>query len=230
VEVDALPVRLGATPAEVNALLGAAHLTVQIGSRIYLGATIDACARRLVAMVDEYHQHFPLEPGAPLQSVRAQLGADGPVAELVLSDLVASSRLAVQGARVMRAGWAPVLSEAATATRGELLETLRAAGAEPPSVSDLQQRFGAVSIPLLRMLERDGEVVQVEAERYYAASALAGLVATLRANMRAERAYSPAELRDMLGLSRKFLIPILEYCDRNGITMRRGGERVIAVR
>jgi selenocysteine-specific elongation factor len=80
------------------------------------------------------------------------------------------------------------------------------------------------------MLERDGEVVQVEAERYYAASALARLVATLRANMRADHAYSPAELRDMLGLSRKFLIPILEYCDRNGITTRRGGERVLAAR
>jgi selenocysteine-specific elongation factor len=230
VEIDALPVRLGATPAEVDALLAAAHGTVQIASRIYPEATIDACARSLVAIVEEYHQRFPLEPGAPLQSVRARLGANAPVVELVLSDLVASGRLAVQGALVMRAGWTPVLSEAATATRGELLETLRAAGAEPPSVGELQQRFGAVSIPLLRMLERDGEVVQVEAERYYAASALARLVATLRANMRADHAYSPAELRDMLGLSRKFLIPILEYCDRNGITTRRGGERVLAAR
>jgi hypothetical protein len=34
------------------------------------------------------------------------------------------------------------------------------------------------------------------------------------------REYSPAELRELLGLSRKFLIPFLEYCDRVGYTVR----------
>jgi hypothetical protein len=32
--------------------------------------------------------------------------------------------------------------------------------------------------------------------------------------------YGPAELRELLGFSRKFLIPFLEYCDRAGITRR----------
>jgi hypothetical protein len=32
--------------------------------------------------------------------------------------------------------------------------------------------------------------------------------------------YGPAELREFLGLTRKFLIPFLEYCDREGYTIR----------
>jgi len=32
--------------------------------------------------------------------------------------------------------------------------------------------------------------------------------------------YGPAELREFLGLTRKFLIPFLEYCDREGFTTR----------
>jgi selenocysteine-specific elongation factor len=39
------------------------------------------------------------------------------------------------------------------------------------------------------------------------------------------REYSPAELREVLGFSRKFLIPFLEYCDRQGLTARTAGGR-----
>lgn len=230
VEVTTLAVRIGATPAEVRSVLASANGVRQVGDRIFAEETVAACADRLVALVDEYHERFPLEPGAPLQSLRARLGAEPAVADLVVGELVAAGRLAVQGALVMRAGWAPLLSAAAAATRADLLETVRSTGAEPPSVGELEVQFGVDTVPLLRMLERDGEVVQVEADRYYAASALAQLVGTLRAKMKAGQPYTPAELRDMLGLSRKFLIPLLEYCDRSGITTRRGGERVLVAR
>ena len=53
-----------------------------------------------------------------------------------------------------------------------------------------------------------------------------GLGWWLGRGMTAGREYAPAELREVLGLSRKFLIPFLEYCDRKGVTERRDGGRV----
>jgi hypothetical protein len=41
------------------------------------------------------------------------------------------------------------------------------------------------------------------------------------------REYSPTEMRDVLGVSRKFLIPFLEFCDRQRITERRTTGRVL---
>ena len=38
--------------------------------------------------------------------------------------------------------------------------------------------------------------------------------------MASDVGYGPSELRELLGFSRKFLIPFLEYCDRVGITRR----------
>ena len=35
------------------------------------------------------------------------------------------------------------------------------------------------------------------------------------------------ELRDVLGTSRKFMIPLLEYFDGTGITVRRGDKRFL---
>jgi selenocysteine-specific elongation factor len=69
-------------------------------------------------------------------------------------------------------------------------------------------------------------VVAVEAGRFYAAEEVGRLVTTLRDGMTERREYSPAELRDVLGLSRKYLIPFLEYCDRKRITERRATGRV----
>jgi selenocysteine-specific elongation factor len=41
---------------------------------------------------------------------------------------------------------------------------------------------------------------------------------------------TPALLRDRLGISRKFLIPLLEWADRQGITRRIGESRVLGSR
>jgi selenocysteine-specific elongation factor len=80
---------------------------------------------------------------------------------------------------------------------------------------------------LLRYLERAESIVQVETDRYYARRPLHEMITALRAGMTPGREYAPPELRDILGLTRKFLIPFLEYCDRAGVTERRGGGRVV---
>jgi selenocysteine-specific elongation factor len=80
---------------------------------------------------------------------------------------------------------------------------------------------------LLRLLEREGSAVAVEPERYFARTALGALTDRLRLGTERGREYSPAELRDLLGISRKFLIPFLEYCDRTGVTTRRSAGRLV---
>jgi selenocysteine-specific elongation factor len=54
------------------------------------------------------------------------------------------------------------------------------------------------------------------------------LLDTVRTAMLSGRVYSPAELREITGLSRKYLIPFLEYCDRHGVTARQDSGRIRA--
>ena len=56
---------------------------------------------------------------------------------------------------------------------------------------------------------------------------LEALVGRLRTGMTPGREYSPGDLRDLLGVSRKYLIPLLEFCDRRGITDRGPGGRTL---
>jgi selenocysteine-specific elongation factor len=118
------------------------------------------------------------------------------------------------------------VSDAHRAALEQLMQQLASSGDEPPSVSELRATTGDATEALLRVLERDGRIIQVEPGRYYPAPTLASLVDRLRAGMQRGREYSPSELRELLGFSRKFLIPLLEYCDRQGHTQRSEAGRV----
>ena len=90
----------------------------------------------------------------------------------------------------------------------------------------LFRSFGVDSTAIVRFLERRGDVVQVEPDRYYAAGQLKFLLDRLRSSMAGGAEFSPSQIRDALDLSRKFLIPFLEYCDRAGYTNRTVTGRV----
>ena len=53
------------------------------------------------------------------------------------------------------------------------------------------------------------------------------MIGVLREQLEPGKVYVPAQLRVVLDLSRKYLIPFLEFCDRKGITERRGEGRVL---
>lgn len=221
-----LAVRLGIRPADVMPLVALQGSNRVISGAVYSTSGVAEVRAGLLGRVEEFHRLHPLEPGAPLQEIRGRSAGAGRLVEEVLRDLVEEAELTVEGGVVRRGGWAPRLSRETQALQDELERTLLEAGAEPPSVSDLTARHGDAVLSLLRLLGPE-RVVQVEADRFYHATAVSALIGRLRRSMEAGREYSPADLRDSLGISRKFLIPFLEFCDRQRVTERRGTGRAL---
>jgi len=91
----------------------------------------------------------------------------------------------------------------------------------------LESLLGREFVSIARLLQRERLLVQVEESRYYSKNVVEEMIGCLRERMQPNQEYSPPELRDFLGLSRKFLIPFLEYCDRSGVTERRLTGRVL---
>ncbi len=58
-------------------------------------------------------------------------------------------------------------------------------------------------------------------------AARAAIVANCQANQDAPGELAIPALRDALGTSRKYLIPLLEYFDNAGLTVRSGGTRIL---
>jgi selenocysteine-specific elongation factor len=223
-----LSVRLGAVPSDVVACLERQPGVLRIGPRIFHRPYRDALVSSLVEAVDEHHRRNPLDAGVLLQTIRTRLVGRSELVDDAVATAASGGHIeTIEGGLVRRAGWKPTLSNDQSNLKATLADALRAAGAEPPSLGELASAHGPSAVPIVRMLEREGTVVPVESDRYYDASALLALVDRLRNGMVAGREYTPSELRDVIGLSRKYLIPFLEYCDRRGITERRPAGRVL---
>jgi selenocysteine-specific elongation factor len=216
-----LPQRLGLKPSQIDPLVSQLKSTViRVGSVLWSAELLDRVSKSIRKQVAEHHKSKPLEKGAPVADLRAAAKVPAQLFDHVLQDLVASKKLSSDAGLIRQPGFSAELSGTDDALASAALATLTAAGPEPPSIAELIQKHGDKVANVLRFLERSGAVVKVEADRYYEVTALTALIARLGAVMSESREYSPAELREALSTSRKFLIPFLEYCDRRGLTIR----------
>jgi selenocysteine-specific elongation factor len=214
-----LPIRVGVAPAMASKLANEIGAE-KIDGRIVSGDALSALMEEMESSVKNSVANSPLEPGVQLQTLRAELRAPAPVIDHVLFRLMGDDRLELDGALVRPAGWSPKLSDRQIRERDALLREICAAASDPPSVSELESKVGSDAPALLRLLTRSGDLVKVSEERYYSVRAVGDLVARLRGTLDPERFYPPSELREVLGISRKYLIPFLEFCDRTGVTER----------
>lgn len=223
---DTLSLRLGVSDTETDRVISASRSIERVGDRLIATSALDALGGRIISIVKAHHAERPLDTGAPKQDVRSRLDLEAPVFEHIVARLARAKKVEAHAAELRVAGHGPALSQHQQKTVDEMLAVLDAAGNEPPSVSELQQRFGTQTHSLLRHLERQHRVVQVEDTRFYTAGAVRELLQKLAAHMAGNGEFAPAELREVLGFSRKFLIPFLEYCDKRGYTARHDGGRV----
>ena len=234
------PRGLAHTALEVLAGMDSTRLAAAVASALGLGLVatgdwlvasdeVDALAAALGEALDRFHADHPLEAGMPIQAWRASAGdVPRPLVDLAERSLASSRRVERDTTLVRRSGWTPQLAGRDQQLRQALLDGLRQAGGEPPSVGELSaQHPGADVGGLLRLMAREGLVVAVGKDRFYEAGALRAerdRIVTLLTELGSA---TPAALRQRLGRSRKWLIPLLEWCDTQGITLRKGDERVL---
>ncbi len=233
VSVATLPVRLGISPERVTAVIAeAGEDLLSLGETVVQRLAVTTEATRLADVLRRHHEEHPLDPGMSLQALRAAVGAPAPpvVIDAVLAHGAGGSGpFEVAGSVARLRGWRPALDSRAADARQKIARRLVEARWQVPTVSELEREFSGSPVrALLSHLARDGAVEPVDGERYAAQGALAEFRAALEAALAELGSATPAQLRDRLGLTRKYLIPLLEWADRRGVTRRRGDARVLA--
>jgi selenocysteine-specific elongation factor len=80
------------------------------------------------------------------------------------------------------------------------------------------------------LLTREGRALKVKGDVFYAPGAVAEIRDKLIAYLKEKGEVTPPEFRELTGLSRKFMIPLLEYFDQERLTIRAGDKRVLRKR
>jgi selenocysteine-specific elongation factor len=81
---------------------------------------------------------------------------------------------------------------------------------------------------MIEVLLEQGVLVKLEEEMYFHRDTLAELAELVKRTIQQKGSLSVGEFRDLTGSSRKFVVPLLEYFDRLGLTRRVGDVRVLA--
>jgi selenocysteine-specific elongation factor len=219
-----LPILLGVPPADALAVARGEAGAREVGDLWVGGSALAELGTRALTALKAFHRAHPSDRGLPLETLRHGLRAPELLVERALADLADSGRIRVAAGVAALSGFVPRV-EGGDAEIDRVVRILEEAGLSPPSVAELERQTGRRDVgAILRLASRSGRVEAVERERWYARQALDRFTAVL-ADLGREGPIVPADLRDCLGTSRKYLIPLLEWADAKGITERVGDAR-----
>ncbi len=213
---------------------GKALLTDRDAARFHAASVVAELEDGLEAFVAAYHKKNPSHPGVPRGQALSGWGKGLPegLGGYVLERLHKQARLAqgdVQGADVVRLADHQVsLAADQSELRFILLDAYSKAGTAPPKAKVLLEELG-VSMPaaadVFRILVEQGELVRVDEEFYFHAPALKAIEDKLVAYFQDNEELTAPQFKDLTGLTRKHLIPLLEHFDRKRLTVRVGDVR-----
>jgi selenocysteine-specific elongation factor len=191
----------------------------------------DRLRDRALAVLDEFHRAHPLRPGMSREELRGRAGAaDERVFGHLLTSLDADGVVRVDRDKVRRADHAVRLDPAQQRVVDVIeLEFLKMEAA-PPSPEEALARAGITGDEeheLFQVLTDAKKLVRVKESLFFHARALESIQDKLVALLRDRKEIGPADIKDLLGISRKYAIPLLEYFDGRRVTQRVGERRVL---
>ena len=177
-----------------------------------------------------FHDANPLLPGMEMELLRS--GLPGNVPAKLFRAIV--DRVGREGTLVREQSLVRLPTHQATLAGEEeelstkITKRLQAGGRRPPDAPEIASALGIEprrANDLLHALERAGTVARVSGDLWYHTAVLEGIRADAASRIRDTGPIGAADFRDLLGVTRKYAIPLLEFLDRSGFTIRVGDQR-----
>jgi selenocysteine-specific elongation factor len=209
-------------------------LLVDKDARRYLSPDVfKGLTARTLALLEQFHTQFPEREGLPREELRQKLGVpyERTFAKL-LGALTESGRVEAAAELVRLAGRRGRLDAGGASLKGALDSALEKGGLAPPTHTELATALKAPQPrveELLKVLVQEGRAHKA-GELHFHASAVVALEARLIEHLKAKEAITTSEFKDLVGGTRKFVIPLAELFDARKVTLRVGEKRVLRKR
>jgi selenocysteine-specific elongation factor len=185
---------------------------------------------QIVQSLKDFHAGHPLLPGMDMEELRGKLVYElSPKIFRLLVDTMIEEKLIAKEDNLLRlASHRVQLGGQEKTLMDKIKKLLGEQPLAPPDLKEIEKQAGVPRPRLnevIRLLERDGSIVRVTTDMYFLASSIATLRQRLKEYLTAKGEMTAASFRDLIGSSRKYTIPLLEYFDRDGLTIRIGDIR-----
>jgi selenocysteine-specific elongation factor len=189
--------------------------------------------RTVLAALQDYHRRYPLREGHPKEELRSRSFAAFSTGKFqdFLQSLAAEGLVSLYpqslALKEFSAGEPP---EKARRLLAQMEEAYQRGGMQPPTAAQVFEKLGLREVEgqeYLHHLIRRGALVRVDDEWCFHAVAVEEARKRIEDFLRERGELSVGEARDLLGSSRKYALPLLEYFDRVRFTRRVGDLRVL---
>ena len=189
--------------------------TFRIGNEVMAAGAAEELRDRLISAVSRFHEENPLRPGIPRATLSSSLGVEPHMIGFVATG---SEAVIDDGATVRLADFSPGLS-AGEQVEWDRARTSLAQGLAVPRASQL-----GLEPELLHALVRAQQLVRVAEDLVY----LPEQVSTIEGQLKLlPPEFTVADFRDLLQITRRHAVPLLEWLDSRGLTTRRGDVRIV---
>ncbi|HET6515001.1 MAG TPA: selenocysteine-specific translation elongation factor [Thermodesulfovibrionales bacterium] len=199
-------------------------LLIQLDSKLFHRELYEDLSRRIKETLADFHKKNPRSTGMPKEELRAQTRVN---AERWNSLLVSLQDVAVDK-DIVRLKDFRIASSDADASSQKILDILEKARFQPPTKEELA---GILSLPqrtvleILKLMTSEGKLMRIHDSFYITAAVHAEMISLLRGFFSKQATMTVAEFRDILGTTRKYAVPFVEYLDSHKITLRVGDIR-----
>ncbi|MEM6568029.1 MAG: selenocysteine-specific translation elongation factor [Planctomycetota bacterium] len=193
--------------------------------------TLELCLARLRDALEAWFREHPMRSKMDVRDLRASVDLDPALLGVLLEREAEEERVRLEaGGLVALPGREVELDDATRDLRDRLVALFDAARFQPPSPDELATELGAprpAVDAVVQLCVDERSVEHVGGELFVSAAVLDEARAAVIANCEKNESLEIPELRDALQTTRKFLIPILEHFDTEGLTLRQAGRRVL---
>jgi selenocysteine-specific elongation factor len=199
------------------------------GTRFWHRSAVESLGQRAAGALSLLHDRFPDREGFPREEIHALL-AGAPEPGIAALALAANAAVGRSGDLFFLPARKPRSVELSSPLARAITDRARRAGLAALSRAELAEGIRPANTrefdKTLEGLVRGGALRRVR-ELYFDAGAIESLKETLLSFLARRGEITVPEFKEMTGLTRKHLIPLLEHFDLMKVTLRVGDKRVL---
>jgi selenocysteine-specific elongation factor len=186
---------------------------------------------RIANALSRLHAEFPLMATHDRQRVQSQLDyvGDDQLVQAAVDRLIGQKRIVGDLRRIALKDFKPKLSGNLRKLKDKLVASYLEARFQPPDPASFAGAAGGNAANLDDLFEvciAEGLLVRIAKDIYLHAEVEASMRSVITDNLKSSSGLTVAEIRDLLGTTRKYAVPLCEYLDAIGVTKREGDLRV----
>jgi len=194
------------------------------------GELVESLADGLLRFLADFHERDSMKSGVQRGELASSWGRGLPpkLFHYILEKLLRKGDVVAEQEVVKLKGHKVSLASDQEKVRETVLAAYRDGGVTPPNLKDVLAPLGMdfkAASGVFRVLQDQGEIVRVSGDMYYQCAALDDIKQKVLAFFERNGEMSAPDFKELTGLSRKYLIPVLEYFDKEKLTVRVGDVR-----